>query len=214
MLVHFVFIGEGSSDDGMIPHLESLCIDVGATEVTGIAPDFRRLPSSVGHTVEAKLRAAIALEPEANLIFVHRDADARSGAIRYNQIAAAVTASGCHQPVVCVVPVQETEAWLLLDEVAIRRTVGHPHGTVRLGLPKVNALENVARPKERLQQALERACEETGRRLERVRQDFPLHRRALLQDLPISGPLEQVPSWQRLRSDLKDALHRLQATGH
>jgi hypothetical protein len=206
MLVHFVFIGEGSSDDGVIPHLESLCIDAGASEVTGVAPDFRRLPGSVGHTVEAKLRAALALEPEANLVFIHRDADARSGSSRYTEIAAAVTECGCDQPVVCVVPVQETEAWLLLDEMSIRRAVGRPRGIAKLSLPKPTALERLARPKERLQQVLEHASEATGRRLERIRQDFPVHRRALLQDLPTKGPLEQVPSWLRLRNDLRSAL--------
>ena len=206
MFVHFVFIGEGSSDDGIISHLESLCIDAGATEVTGVAPDFRRLRDSVGHTVEAKLRAALALEPEANLVFVHRDADARSGSARYREITTAAIACRCDKPLVCVVPIRATEAWLLLDEDAIRRVAGRPHGMVRIGLPKPDAVERVARPKEKLQQALERASEATGRRLERIRQDFPLHRRVLLQDLSTIGPLEQVPSWQRLRNDLRSAL--------
>lgn len=206
MIVHFVFIGEGSSDEGMIPHLESLCIEAGATEVTGVAPDFRRLPGSVGHGVEAKLRAALSLEPEANLVFVHRDADGRVGSARYIEIDAAVTACDCEQPVVCVVPIQETEAWLLLDEMAIRRAVGRPRGRVLLGLPAPDAVERMARPKERLREVLELASEATGRRLERVRDDFPLHRRALLQDLPTTGPLEQVPSWQQLRNDLRSAL--------
>ena len=182
--------GEGSSDDGMIPHLESLCIDAGATEVTGVAPDFRRLPVAIGHSVDAKLKAALALEPEANLVFVHRDADARVGTARYSEIADASAACGGDRPVICVVPIQETEAWLLLDEAAIRRAVGRPRSNVKLELPSPSAVERVARPKERLQQVLERASEATGRRLERIRQDFPLQRRALLEDLPIAGPLE------------------------
>lgn len=206
MVVHFVFIGEGSSDEGMIPHLESLCIEAGASEVTGVAPDFRRLPGSIGHGVEAKLKAALLLEPEANLVFVHRDADARVGAARYTEISAAVTASGCERPVVCVVPIQETEAWLLLDEAAIRRAVGRPRGTARLGLPTPETVERMVQPKERLKEVLELASEATGRRLERVRQDFPLHRRALLQDLATTGPVERVPSWQQLRADLQSAL--------
>lgn len=208
-MVHFVFIGEGSSDDGIIPHLENLCIDAGADEVTGVAPDFRRLPEAVGHSVEAKLVAALALEPEANLVFVHRDSDARTGTARYTEIEAAITACGCDRQVVCVVPIQETEAWLLLDEMAIRRAVGRPRSTVQLGLPQPNAVQQVASPKERLQNALKLASEATGRRLDRIRRDFPQHRRALLQDLSITGPLEHVPSWLRLRDDLRDAVRNL-----
>lgn len=206
MVVHFVFIGEGSSDDGLIPHLESLCVEAGATEVTGVAPDFRRLPEAIGHSVEARLRAALALEPEANLVFVHRDADGRNGAARRGEVVNAAAACNSNRPVVCVVPIQETEAWLLLDEAAIRRAVGRPQGKVPLGLPKPATVENLARPKEVLQQALQLASEAAGRRLDRIRQDFPLQRRALLQDLPIAGPLEQVPSWTQLRQDLRTAI--------
>jgi hypothetical protein len=211
MYVHFVFIGEGPSDDGIIPHLESLCIDAGADEVTGVAPDFRRLPGSVGRSVDAKLRAGLILEPEANLVFVHRDADGRDGSARYTEITAAAAGCDSTRPVVCVVPIQETEAWLLLDEVAIRRVVGRPRSSVRLQLPKPDAVERLARPKEKLQQILEQASEATGRRLERIQQDFPQHRRVLLQDLPITGPLERVPSWQRLRQEVRTALGALRA---
>lgn len=202
MFVHFLFIGEGTSDGGLIPHLESLCIEAGATEAMGVAPDFRRLSKPIGNSVEAKLRAALALEPEANLIFVHRDADGRDGNPRYTEIANSVNVCACTIPFVCIVPVQETEAWLLLDESAIRRVVGRPNGHVPLNLPTPNGVERVARPKERLREVLATASEATGRRLERVRQDFPLQRRALLLDLATAGPLERVQSWSRLRADI------------
>jgi hypothetical protein len=206
MLVHFVFIGEGTSDDAMISHLESLCVEAGADEATGVAPDFRRLSRAIGHSVEAKLRAALTLEPEANLVFIHRDADGRDGTRRYAEIAESVAACVCNIPIICVVPVQETEAWLLLDESAIRRVVGRPNSNVPLDLPTPTAVERVARPKERLKEILQRASEATGRRLERIRQDFPLQRRALLQDLPTEGPIEHVPSWNRLRAELSSKL--------
>jgi len=58
-------------------------------------------------------------------------------------------------------------------------------------------------------QVLERASEASGRRLERVRRDFSQHRRALLQELPTQGPIEDVPSWARLRRDLHVALQAI-----
>lgn len=204
MRIHFVLVREGSSDNSLIPHLESLCIDAGADEVSGTAPDFRRLPDSVGAKVESKIKATLILEPTANLIFVHRDSDVRDPEPRYAEISGAVRAAGCLKPHVAVVPVQETEAWILLDEQTIRLVARKPRGTAALNLPRPNRIESLARPKERLERTLAVASELTGRRLSRFKRDFPVHRGLLLQRLPISGPLEQLDSWVRLRNDLHD----------
>lgn len=209
MRVHFVLVGEGTTDDGLVPHLENLCIDLGADEVTGTTIDFRRLDQPVGHSVNAKLRAAVQLEPDANLIFIHRDADSSDSAQRYTEIATAVGAVALSQEWVGLVPVQETEAWLLLDESAIRVVARKPRGTSNLNLPTPHQVESVARPKERLQEALVTASELSGRKLVKFRRDFPEHRRILLQRLPIRGILANVPSWSRLEAELRTALGRL-----
>lgn len=208
MRIHFVLIGEGVSDDGLVPHLENLCIDLGADEVTGIAIDFRRLDQPVGHSVDAKLSAAVQLEPEANLFFIHRDADDPDPGPRYTEISHAVGVVGLSAQWVGLVPVQETEAWLLLDESAIRMVARRPRGTNDLNLPTPRLVESVARPKERLQGALVAASELSGRKLAKFRRDFPEHRRILLQRLPIRGLLASVPSWRRLEMDLRASLAR------
>jgi len=206
MRIHFVLIGEGTSDSGLIPHLEELCIFAGADEVSGTSPDFQRLRMPVGGQVESKVRATLLLEPNANLIFVHRDADSRDPEPRYAEISQAINAAHCTKPHVAVVPVQETEAWLLLDENAIRLTAENPRGRRNLGLPRATRVEIVARPKERLQRTLVSASERSGRRLERFKRDFPTHRRLLLQRLPIGGPLNSVSSWVRMREDLENTI--------
>lgn len=206
MRLHFVLIAEGSSDEALLTHLENLCIDQGATEVTGVAPDFARLADRVGHTVEARLAAAIELEPAANLVFIHRDADARNPEPRYDEIAAAVDTSGLDRAYVAVVPVQETEAWLLVDERAIRTAAGRPQGTQPIPIPSPQDVERRARPKEVLRTALATASELSGRRLDRFKREFPHQRRVLLFQLSIGGPLESVTSWRRLRSDLGRAI--------
>lgn len=211
MYLYFVLVCEGASDEGLVPHLQKLCISAGATEVVGIALNVQRL-NGVGHTVAAKLRSALKLEPDANLIFVHRDADSRTGEPRYREIADAAEDCETADIVVCIVPVQETEAWLLLDIDAIRGAVGRPRGTARLMLPRPEDVERIARPKERLRQCLEQASEATGRRLERVRRDFPQHRRALLESLPVQGLIERVPSWARLRRELRAMIEQELAT--
>ena len=212
MRIHFILIGEGSSDEGLIPHLENLCIECGAEEVTGVAPDLRRLPYSVGHSVEEKLRETLRLEPKANLIFIHRDADSSDAQPRYQEIEQAVNVCQLDKLWVAVVPVQETEAWLLLDESAIKQVAGKPTSRVNLRLPSVAMIESITNPKAVLQQALITSSEATGRRLERLRLDFPKHRRFLLDRLPITGPITQVPSWVRMRADLERALENLETS--
>jgi hypothetical protein len=208
MRVYFVLIAEGSSDRGMVRHLETLCIDAGADEASGIAPDFSRL-HGVGHSLRDKLRVAVELEPSANLFFLHRDADSRDHRPRLDEIREAIQTNKMEMPSIAVVPVQETEAWLLLDEQAIRRVAANPRGRVPLNLPLPSAVEKVARPKELLQRALITAAEVTGRRLDRFKEQFGTQRRTPLEFLPIGGPLQQVDSWTRLRADIRAALESI-----
>src|SRR5690606_40429727 len=58
-------------------------------------------------------------------LFVHRDADARDPTERLTEIDQAFKLIKS-PPYVRVVPVQETEAWLLVDESAIREHLGIP----------------------------------------------------------------------------------------
>lgn len=209
MRIHFVLIAEGSSDDSLIPHLENLCIEAGADEVTGTAPDLRRLPGGGGRSVGEKVVAVLALEPGANLVVIHRDADSPDPEPRYSEIKRAVHDCSVSAEWVAVVPIQETEAWLLLDEAAIRQVVGRPRGRVDLKLPKPSAVEGLPDPKEKLRQCLLIASEAKGRRAERVKRDFPRYRRLLLQRLRVGGPLMRLSAWTRLRSDLQAAVSRI-----
>jgi len=206
MRIHFVLIGEGTADDALVPHLERLCVECGADEATGVAPDFGRLPTPVGKTVAEKLRRVLQLEPTADLYFIHRDADARQADARRAEIARGAADAAFPAKWVPIVPVQETEAWLLLDETAIRHVAGKPRGRTPLNLPSPSHVENVANPKEKLQAALNAASELTGRRLDRFKTDFSRHRKRLLQRLPTEGALRNVPAWQQLRADLLAAL--------
>lgn len=208
MRLSFVLIAEGPSDRGLVPHIEKLCVKAGANGARGYAPP----PSDLcvgGSTVRHKLRAAVKLELGASLYFIHRDADKLDHKPRHKEIAEAVGAQ--EPPVLCVavVPVQETEAWLLLDEIAIRRVAGNPNGKAHLNLPKPSKVEQLPDPKGALRQALIAASELTGRRLDRFKNEFDTHRRALLEELQIGGRLEQVHSWTRLRDAIRDAIESL-----
>ncbi|BCB82630.1 hypothetical protein Pflav_090400 [Phytohabitans flavus] len=107
-----------------------------------------------------------------------------------------------------VIPVRMTEAWLLLDESAIRRVAGNPRGKTDLGLPKAHQVESIADPKELLDQCLLTAANVTGRRRDSLRKRFPQNRRQLLERLDRNGPITQLASWKLLLSDIESVTAR------
>lgn len=169
--VSFAFLCEGSSDTGLIAHLETLLVHFGAQEATGM-PDTRK------GTIPARLRQLRTEETGTgiDMVFIHRDSDGPDREGREREIRRGVEESGFPHPFIPVIPVQETEAWLLLDEQAIRDVVASK-GKQPLRLPKPNAIEGTRNPKEILQKALLAASETSGRRLKKEKNSFSRHRR-------------------------------------
>ena len=81
---------------------------------------------------------------------------------------------------------------------------GKPNSKHPLGLPKPAAVEGLADPKSTLQRTLECAAQVRGRRLARGR--FNEHRRLLLEQLDIDGPVANLVAWQALERDIKAIL--------
>ncbi|WP_017624917.1 DUF4276 family protein, partial [Nocardiopsis chromatogenes] len=163
----------------------------------------------VGHSVGGKLSKVRRLGGEYEVIAVHRDADQMGREARLEEIRSAVQK---HMPEcvhVPVIPVRMTEAWLLVDESAIRRVATNPNGTRRLELPPLRRVEALSDPKAKLKQVLADASELSGRRLQQFNRRFSENRRQLLQRLDPEGPVSRLPSWQSFVHDLKDALDRL-----
>ena len=202
--VSFAFLCEGSSDTGLIAHLETLLMHFGVQEATGM-PDTRK------GTLPARLRQLLTEATGAgiDMVFIHRDSDGPDRDGREREIRQGVEESGFPHPLIPVIPVQETEAWLLLDEQAIRDVVASK-GKQSLRLPKPNAIEGTRKPKEILQKALLAASETSGRRLKKEKNSFNHHRRVLLQRLDPFGAVRDLPSWQCLERDIQRALAQLE----
>lgn len=130
-----LFVCEGSSDQPLLEIITDLFAKAGA-ELEARSPDFSLLGTKVGRDVASKIRAGLDLAAEApHCIIVHRDADNAGHAARVQEIQSALTTTdygGLHIP---VVPARTTEAWLLLDEQAIRTVAENPAGRVALDLP-------------------------------------------------------------------------------
>ena len=203
MILRAVFLADGSSDLALADHLTDLCAARGL-DVRISTPDPRRLQAG-SRLVSDRLIALAATGDPFDLVFVHRDAEAQSPALRREEISQGALAAGVTKPVVPVVPVRMTEAWLLLDEGMIRSVAGRPNGLQPLDLPTLRRVESVADPKAILQQALTVASGTTGRRHREFQRDFGRHRATLLKRLDPNGPVSQLASWKALVADI-DAL--------
>ncbi|PUB21467.1 uncharacterized protein DUF4276 [Promicromonospora sp. AC04] len=199
--VSFVFIGEGTSDYPLVGILSELVRRAGADEVEGLP---RQWPGSSREKL-AELTKDTATP--FDLVFLHRDADSMDPTPRIEEVRTALTEQGIRG--VPVVPVQETEAWLLTDEQAIRDVVGRSRGRAALGLPSVRRIEQTSNPKEILADACVRASEASGRRLKQARGRFNDHRRVLLDRLDLDGPVTELTSFRHLVEDTERAVRSL-----
>ncbi len=201
-------ISDGSSDVVLIPILQWLLKGQGVypgRPIERYNPTvFKLAPKSL----ESRIDHAIENFP-CDLLFIHRDAEGEAMQIREAEVREALSRTSGRSkdgPVVIVIPVRMTEAWLLFDEACIRRAAGSPGGKAILDLPQLKDCERIADPKAKLQQALRAASESRGRRLRNFDVEVRIHRVAeLLEDF---SPLRKLAAFQRLEASLAEVLDR------
>ena len=190
-------LADGSSDRLLLPILQWLMEQhcPAATELNFA----EHLPSEpIG--LKERISAALDYYP-CHLLFVHRDAESDDPALRQVQIDAAWTGRDPAIELVSVIPVRMSEAWLLLDEAAIRGAAGNPSGTATLDLPKPGRLEQYRDPKAALFEALRAA---SGRSPSRLKDFHPEARRHRVSELMSTcAPLRALPSFVRLETQLQ-----------
>ena len=210
--IRFVVLCEGASDRPLVAHLRRLLSSCGASETVGSAIPLSTIPDHRYHRgspLARKIQTALTAESEFDLLFVHRDANSAGYAARSGEISQAMGSVGRSIDWIPIIPGRATEAWLLLDEDAIRRAAGNPRGRQPLHLPRPAQVEGVSDPKTALRDALAEASGHTGNRLGRFKQRFGSQRRVLLEQLPPGGGLAQVASWLRLRQAVTDFVARV-----
>ena len=205
--IRFLLLCEGSSDRALVPHLERLLVYLGAPTAVGFSvpvPTVRDHVRGRGSVLARKMKTVLLGEAEYDLLFVHRDADAAGHEERTREIVDAAINAELDVSAIPIVPVRATEAWILLDEDAIRRVAGNPRGRQLLDLPRPARVEGLADPKRALEAALTAASGCSGNRLRKFRNRFGQHRRILLEQLPIGAALDDLPAWTRLRDAVSD----------
>ena len=207
--LRFTLLADGPSDRALVPILRWILRQhCGNVPLQPAFADLRHLPKPTRKLVE-RIDRSIALYP-CDLLFVHRDAETKSIAAREEEIGAAVAGSekGGTLPVVCVVPVRMQEAWLLIDETALRTAAGNPAGRRPLEMPDVKRLEDLPDPKRILHEVPGRASELGGRRLKRFQRDLGSRAHQVAERIEDFGPLRDLAAFRRLESRVKDLRRR------
>lgn len=200
----FTLLTDGSSDRVLLPILRWLIEQNSAIPFNGEWVDPRLRRTSPQGLVQ-RIRWAIDVCP-CDLLFVHRDAEREPREKRVKEILGASEAAG-EIPVVCVVPVRMTEAWLLFDEEKLRLAAGCPAGKMTLDMPRFDLIEREPDPKGVLHDLLRRASGLTGRRV----RDFPerVHAHRLADLLDDFSPLRRLTAFNALEKDVQQALRKL-----
>ena len=198
----FTLLADGPSDAALIPILRwSLRQRMQLTTIQSEWADLRRLPNPP-RDLPGRILEALKLYP-CDVLFVHRDAENQNPDLRYREIEEAmerVAADIGRKCYVCVVPVRMQDAWLLINQSAIRRAAGNPNGTKALALPDVSKIESIPSPKKRLLQLLKDASELRGRRLKKFRPTKHVH--LIAANISDFSLLRQLPAFQRLEADI------------
>ena len=209
--LRYTLLADGSSDRCLIWIINWLLDSIPEVATRGFIPqtaDLRRLPEPPKEFAD-RIVQAIRQFP-CDILFVHRDAEAQPREKRTEEIRDAVN-KVVTLPHVSIVPVRMTEAWLLLEEDAIRKAADNPNGVIRLDLPSIANLERIPDPKKVLSELLVMAAEKSGRRKEQFERDIPVRRQRVAELIRDFAPLRQLAAFQALESDLKAAVKRCAA---
>ena len=201
-------VTDGTADRALIPPLTWLLHQ----GLPGIAvriewADLARLPQRPSG-LAARIKAALDYYP-CDVLLVHRDAERERREKRVAEIRSAIQETSTAIPHVCVVTVRMQEAWMLIDEAAIRGAAGNPNGNVALALPKLQRLEEEPDAKSVLHDLLRQASELTGRRLKKFSASANAHRVAEL--IGDWRPLRKLPAFVAFEKELTAAIAKLRA---
>lgn len=202
--LRFTLVGDGPSDKRLLPVVTWVLQQHSTRLIASTWADLSVLPVRP-RSLEDRIRQAVELYP-ADILFVHRDAEGETREKRVIEIRSATPVT-LEEHVVPVVPIRMQEAWLLINEAAIRLAAGNPRGRIKLALPSRSAMEALPDPKEVLYQALRTASELTGRHLNRFNVAAAAYRVSeLIQDY---SDLRSLGAFRALESEVRIALNRL-----
>jgi hypothetical protein len=211
--VRYTLVSDGPSDANLLPLIDWVLMEAAGIESSAGTPaELWRLPSRPISLADRIIKAV--KHYPCDLLFVHRDAEKQPALDRHKEICSAIGSAlkaDLKLPAVAVVPVRMLEAWLIFDEVAIRKAASNPNGKLALGLPALKRLEDRPDPKKDLADALRKASELTGRRLKKFNTAQAFWR--VVDFIDDYKPLRQLSAFQTLENSVKKMAQNQFAAG-
>jgi len=169
--ITYTLLADGTSDRALLPIIDwTLRQHFPDVVIQRQWADFSRLKNPpLTRQLPERIQQAITLYP-CDWLFIHRDAERESIADRNQEIDEAWRTVGKlaeNKRLISLIPVRMTEAWLLLEEQAIRTASGNPSGQQSITLPPLRNLERLPDPKQNLKDLLRQSSGLTGRRLQK-----------------------------------------------
>lgn len=192
---------DGTSDKRLEPILKWVI----QQSAIAFATQFSTHKANTRVSFPLRIEEVLRLYPNTDLLFVHRDAEREPIVARIQEIRDAVESSGTGYPIIPVVPVRMTAAWLLFDEYAIRRAAGNPNGRTSLTLPRISTLESLPTPKEVLASLLTEASGLSAHRRRHVNLSQMAH--LVPEFITDFSPLRHLTAFQALEAELLSVLH-------
>ena len=194
MNLTYTLLADGSSDRTLMPIINWTLEQI---------PNIRFNAQYAEHTLKPSKglfrRAEAAVKfYECDILLVHRDAEMLAVSSRIDEIKQHLIS--LNKPYIPIVPIRMTEAWLLIDEQAIRTAANNPNGTNKLEIPKIGRLESIPDPKSVLFEKLKLASELPSGRLHKFKPEYCRHRVAeLISDF---SPLRSLSAFTQFENDL------------
>ncbi len=213
--IKYTLLSDGRSDKALMNIIDWLFSQIlPQVPVQKQFADFAFIPKPPANDrLDLKIQKALELYP-CDIVFVHRDAESsrlddyqsRSAQIQENYDR--VNQFGTMSKLVKVVPVRMMEAWLLIDEYAIKMASGNRNNRMDLNLPPVNRLETIPDPKKILDDLIKGASGLHSRRLDKLNVREAVHRVA--ENIDDFSRLRQLPAFNRFEEDLRRVLFELE----
>lgn len=154
------FIGEGSTDKRFLPNIAERLIEQLLIEHNVKATIQWQHITKEGNTSTEVIFNAAKQARFCTTLIVHSDADSVSPLEAYNsKIKPALDlidmGNEICKNITIIIPITETEAWLLVDKELLREEINTPLSNQDLGLTyQINRIEGIADPKQILNDAI------------------------------------------------------------